>query len=1301
MGVRENKTLLTAEDKATAVFKQFQRSLSDSSSEVDKLRNAAIGLGSVLTLGVGVAAVANGVAGLAKFRAELERVSVVTGTTVENLSVIGQAAKLTNTDMGTVQAALVKLTKGLSASNAETKDTARALEYLGVKGRDAAGNLRDPGVVMQEVAKMMGTLADGSNKTAIAMALFGKSGAEMLPVLKEMHENGGLVAKVTTEQAIQAKMYEQALVRLSAAQSAASKLIYGELIPPMTALVQVFTQAVSGSDSLTSSLKAMSQAGELTTWAEKLGGVLADAVDMVRITKDAIMALGASILSVGADIAYAAALASGNLGLMHVAYEARDSMAAEANKRWATLLEQNTNKTYDAYREQLKMNKLLAAAQAGMFDDQASRAAARESAAKGNFRGTDVDKPDKANPLQSLKDTNAELTRQLDLGRQLTEGEKSLEKIRSGAYDRYGPQVKAAAEALAKSNIALDNKLQLRKIDLEFIKQEVEAEQQLTEAWKKQKDSADALIGSMVTRNKELAFELTLVGKTTEQVELLRIAEDTRKNALKAVTAEQRVLIEQQGAATLSLVSQRQELVKQVGIWDSLATSAGNFFGDLVMNGKSAFDNLKSSLRSFVQEIIALFAKRYILQMVAGVTGSAGIGNAAASAGVNSLAGSALSAGASWLGSSALGTGFAMGSQTGVGVWAGAGYGEAAMTGVGAIGEAAGAMTSTLTSALAAIPVWGWIAIAALAAYAAFGGKGGGPKSGGSFQGIFDSTGTQTGTNSANLFGLKPEESTGNSAVQTIASAAAASYYSLVKQLGGNSQALNFGLGYDTDPRGTAQNRITGTVTDASGNTVFRQADREIGRDDKTIGPELQLTASRALIAALQASNLQADIAKLFSGVNASTATQDQIDALLKSAVDIAGALKAVASSNIHGLTLDVLKGYQAQGEALMDTFQRVATGWAGIANVWTTDAMRLDATQASISALFDTINVKMPATVDEWRALAGTIDMSTAAGRSLFDVMAQAGPAFQQMQNAIQALFDKNQSLLDRVYGAVGVQAAQAAFDNAANNWNRAGGWSTTAAETFGAFSRGENRDGINQLTNPFLADGVTANPQYNAALAALIGPLLSAFDTLRGAMAAQTNATNTNTGGISTNTQAVDALANARGSLADYLKGSLLSGLSPLDAEQRFYEAKRQYDDNYARAAGGNVDAIAAFGNTREAMLQALMDWKHSGGEFNAAFFGSYDQGAALSAGAVRPYSSADGETNTQILAARLDQVAVKVGALADQTMAVNENTAELVKLISDGIRTDDPRMLAVLERIAAQGQSKALLNTGGGMN
>ena len=236
----------------------------------------------------------------------------------------------------------------------------------------------------------------------------------------------------------------------------------------------------------------------------------------------------------------------------------------------------------------------------------------------------------------------------------------------------------------------------------------------------------------------------------------------------------------------------------------------------------------------------------------------------------------------------------------------------------GAIG--AGGIGNTLMASFASNPA-GWIALAAIAAYAIFAQKAGGAKSGGSFQGIFDETGKQTGTNPTNLFGLSSGESTGDAGVKALGLATAAAYYNLA---GKDAKALTFGFGYDTDPNGKAENRVKGLVTDSSGGTLFRDWDRNIGRDSANIAPQLQLEASRALLAALQQSNLQKDMAKLFAGVVASTADQASLDKLFASAGDLKNVLDLLGTTTIPGLTLKGLRGLQLAGESLSATFIRV-----------------------------------------------------------------------------------------------------------------------------------------------------------------------------------------------------------------------------------------------------------------------------------------------------------------------------------------------------------------------------------------
>jgi hypothetical protein len=78
---------------------------------------------------------------------------------------------------------MIKLNKGLGAG---TGPAVEALKTLGISATNASGKLKSTDAIMLEVADKFAKMPDGANKTAAAMALFGKAGADMIPML-----NGG------------------------------------------------------------------------------------------------------------------------------------------------------------------------------------------------------------------------------------------------------------------------------------------------------------------------------------------------------------------------------------------------------------------------------------------------------------------------------------------------------------------------------------------------------------------------------------------------------------------------------------------------------------------------------------------------------------------------------------------------------------------------------------------------------------------------------------------------------------------------------------------------------------------------------------------------------------------------------------------------------------------------------------------------------------------------------------------------------------------------------------------------------
>lgn len=73
----------------------------------------------------------------------------------------------------------------LAAATAASKMNVSAIGSLGIEYTDASGKVKPMADLMPQIADKFAAMPDGAEKTALAMKLFGKSGADMLPFLNK------------------------------------------------------------------------------------------------------------------------------------------------------------------------------------------------------------------------------------------------------------------------------------------------------------------------------------------------------------------------------------------------------------------------------------------------------------------------------------------------------------------------------------------------------------------------------------------------------------------------------------------------------------------------------------------------------------------------------------------------------------------------------------------------------------------------------------------------------------------------------------------------------------------------------------------------------------------------------------------------------------------------------------------------------------------------------------------------------------------------------------------------------------
>jgi hypothetical protein len=173
---------------------EFRRGAKAAESTLDRLAlkfGAAAGAGAAAgqLLANSVAGAASGIArgftGAIASIGELVDASSKFGIPVEQLAGLKHAAELSGASFEQLGVGAGKLAKNLAeiAGGKTDSPAAKALAALGVSATDSAGQLKNVDAVMIELAGKFAATQDGSAKTAIAMQLFGKSGAQLIPML--------------------------------------------------------------------------------------------------------------------------------------------------------------------------------------------------------------------------------------------------------------------------------------------------------------------------------------------------------------------------------------------------------------------------------------------------------------------------------------------------------------------------------------------------------------------------------------------------------------------------------------------------------------------------------------------------------------------------------------------------------------------------------------------------------------------------------------------------------------------------------------------------------------------------------------------------------------------------------------------------------------------------------------------------------------------------------------------------------------------------------------------------------------
>jgi len=285
---------------------------------------AGIGKGMTIAGGIITAAFGAIVMKTTKLGDQLDKMSKRTNISVEALSALGYAAKISGADLDTVEKSLRYLARGMNDAAMGVGEAKEAFEELNISVTDTEGNLRPTMDVLKEAATKLSKLTDETKQVALATDIFGaRYGTQLLPMLKEggagiealMEKAKELGIVMSTEAAAKAAEFNDRITDLKESVGAIGRDIGTILIPPLIKFsekaIEIIKRIKKWADAHKPLVEMIVKVGATLGVMAAVGGPILMAVSVFLKMKVAITAVSVAVKAL--------AISSGPIGLLVLA----------------------------------------------------------------------------------------------------------------------------------------------------------------------------------------------------------------------------------------------------------------------------------------------------------------------------------------------------------------------------------------------------------------------------------------------------------------------------------------------------------------------------------------------------------------------------------------------------------------------------------------------------------------------------------------------------------------------------------------------------------------------------------------------------------------------------------------------------------------------------------------------------------------------------------------------------------------------------------------------------------------------
>lgn len=525
-----------------------------------------------------------------------------TGASAAALAQFQTAADVSGVTVQDLAGLMVKLTGNLTKVGDESKGAGAALKALGIPLAEFKALAPDEQI--KRLAGAFDQFAEGSGRTAVALALFGKSGAQVLKFFNEYTNGVGANTKLTAEMIEMADRWGDAQAKSRSELTQTAQVIAVQSLPALTALTDGFKEAARATLGLNTATSDLTLSNSLLDWAEAGAIAITTVGESIAKVVKGLQAFSGSIGVVMTDVKFLDDVV-GTIGRMGPNQQlpetierlkgllaARNDVLTQANERYVRLWNDNGTAASDAIRKSFeRMRQSLdpsSQRELARFKSAAAQAAGEKPSLTFNPPDKDGEARDKAfqSFLANLEKQDALAQAQLDNNGKLSESDRRRIELLTDLTD-------------ASKGFTLAQQLEGEAAVAAYISKlkQFELDQDLAKTRKATADLEDRAVAarskdieSLIATNQALADQVEEVGLAGKALEALRVK---RLENIKAQETEVLLTLQNAGASEAEIAAQERKIAlleRQIGLRGRLAGRTAEVASDPVKGATDALD---------------------------------------------------------------------------------------------------------------------------------------------------------------------------------------------------------------------------------------------------------------------------------------------------------------------------------------------------------------------------------------------------------------------------------------------------------------------------------------------------------------------------------------------------------------------------------------------------------------------------------------------------------------------------------------------------------------------------------------